>query len=52
MPGSGLGLAIVGGVAQANQGTVTVRTGPDGATFTIAFPPLPETGGVPAGRPV
>ena len=52
MPGSGLGLAIVGGVAQANQGAVTVRTGPGGSTFTIAFPPLPDTGGVSAGRPV
>ena len=38
MPGAGLGLAIVGGVAQANDGTVTVRTGPDGSTFTLAFP--------------
>ena len=42
MPGAGLGLAIVGGVAQANDGTVTVRTGPDGSTFTLAFPPLPD----------
>ena len=42
LPGSGLGLAIVGGVAQANQGTVDVRTGPDGSTFTLAFPPLPS----------
>jgi two-component system, OmpR family, sensor histidine kinase MprB len=41
MPGSGLGLAIVGAVAQANQGTVEVRTGPGGSTFTIAFPPCP-----------
>jgi two-component system sensor histidine kinase MprB len=40
-PGAGLGLAIVGGVAQANDGTVTVRTGPHGSTFTLAFPPLP-----------
>jgi two-component system sensor histidine kinase MprB len=46
-PGSGLGLAIVGGVAQANQGTVSVRTGPDGSTFTLAFPPLPGPDGVP-----
>jgi len=37
MPGAGLGLAIVGGVAQANDGTVTVRTGPDGSTFILAF---------------
>jgi two-component system sensor histidine kinase MprB len=41
MPGAGLGLAIVGGVAQANKGTVAVRTGPRGSTFTLAFPPLP-----------
>jgi two-component system sensor histidine kinase MprB len=43
MPGAGLGLAIVGGVAQANHGTVDVRTGPHGSTFTLAFPPLPGT---------
>jgi two-component system sensor histidine kinase MprB len=42
MPGAGLGLAIVGGVAQANNGTVDVRTGPDGSTFTLAFVPLPN----------
>ncbi|HEX3961685.1 MAG TPA: HAMP domain-containing sensor histidine kinase [Trebonia sp.] len=41
MPGAGLGLAIVGGVAHANKGTVAVRTGPGGSTFTLAFPPLP-----------
>jgi two-component system sensor histidine kinase MprB len=41
MPGAGLGLAIVGGVARANEGTVAVRTGPDGSTFTLTFPPLP-----------
>ena len=41
MPGAGLGLAIVARVAQANDGTVDVRTGPDGSTFTLAFPPLP-----------
>ena len=41
MPGAGLGLAIVGGVAHANKGTVAVRTGPRGSTFTLAFPPLP-----------
>jgi two-component system sensor histidine kinase MprB len=40
MPGSGLGLAIVGGVAQANKGTVAVRTGPRGSTFTLAFDPV------------
>jgi len=42
MPGAGLGLAIVGGVAHANNGTVEVRTGPHGSTFTLAFPPLPS----------
>ena len=42
MPGAGLGLAIVGGVAQANNGTIEVRTGPDGSTFTLAFPPLQD----------
>jgi two-component system sensor histidine kinase MprB len=40
MPGAGLGLAIVGQVAQANGGTVGVRTGRAGSTFTLAFPPL------------
>ena len=44
MPCAGLGLAIVGRVAQANQGTVEVRTGPGGSTFTLAFPPLPDAG--------
>jgi two-component system sensor histidine kinase MprB len=44
MPGAGLGLAIVGSVAQANTGTVEVRTGPGGSTFTLAFPPLPNAG--------
>jgi two-component system, OmpR family, sensor histidine kinase MprB len=43
MPGAGLGLAIVGGVADANNGTVAVQTGPHGSTFTLAFPPLPST---------
>jgi two-component system, OmpR family, sensor histidine kinase MprB len=42
MPGAGLGLAIVGGVARANDGTVEVRTGAGGSTFTLAFPPLPD----------
>jgi len=37
MPGAGLGLAIVGSVAQANEGTVEVRTGPAGSTFSLAF---------------
>jgi two-component system, OmpR family, sensor histidine kinase MprB len=40
MPGAGLGLAIVGSVAQANEGTVEVRTGPAGSAFTLAFPPF------------
>jgi two-component system, OmpR family, sensor histidine kinase MprB len=42
MPGAGLGLAIVGSVAQANGGTVDVRTGPGGSTFTLAFPQVPD----------
>jgi two-component system, OmpR family, sensor histidine kinase MprB len=42
LPGAGLGLAIVGNVARANGGTVQVRTGPDGSTFTLAFPPDPR----------
>jgi two-component system sensor histidine kinase MprB len=50
MPGAGLGLAIVGGVAQANDGTVAVRTGPHGSTFTLAFPPLPFAAEVPSGQ--
>jgi two-component system sensor histidine kinase MprB len=44
MPGAGLGLAIVGSVAQANEGTVGVRTGPAGSAFTLAFPPLENAG--------
>ncbi len=44
MPGAGLGLAIVGSVAQANKGTVELRTGPGGSTFTLAFPPLRNAG--------
>jgi Histidine kinase-, DNA gyrase B-, and HSP90-like ATPase len=44
MPGAGLGLAIVGSVAQANNGTVEVRTGPAGSTFTLAFAPLADVG--------
>lgn len=39
-PGAGLGLAIVGSVAQANEGSVEVQTGPGGSTFTLAFPAL------------
>ena len=53
MPGAGLGLAIVGNVAQANGGTIEVRTGPDGSTFTLAFPPHPsaaEVGTPPIGK--
>jgi two-component system sensor histidine kinase MprB len=42
MPGAGLGLAIVARVAQANHATADVRTGPDGSTFTLAFPPHPH----------
>jgi two-component system sensor histidine kinase MprB len=41
LPGAGLGLAIVGNVAQANGGTIEARTGPDGSTFTLAFPADP-----------
>jgi two-component system, OmpR family, sensor histidine kinase MprB len=37
MPGAGLGLAIVGSVAEANDATLDVRSGPDGSTFTLAF---------------
>jgi two-component system sensor histidine kinase MprB len=48
MPGAGLGLAIVGGIAQANHGTVEVRTGPAGSTFTLAFPPVSPAGESPA----
>ena len=50
MPGAGLGLAIVGGVAHANDGTVAVQTGPDGSTFTLAFPPLPGAVEVSTGQ--
>jgi two-component system sensor histidine kinase MprB len=46
MPGAGLGLAIVGGVAQANQGTVEVRTGPGGSTLTLTFTPCPRAADV------
>ncbi len=48
MPGAGLGLAIVGSVTKANEGTVAVRTGPDGSTFTLAFPVLRDPGELPA----
>ena len=50
MPGAGLGLAIVAGVAHSNNGTVEVRTGPHGSTFTLAFAPLPDTVEVPTGQ--
>ena len=46
MPGAGLGLAIVARIAQDNDATVAVRTGPDGSTFTLAFPPDPRAAGV------
>ena len=42
MPGAGLGLAIVARIAQDNDATVDVRTGPDRSTFTLAFPPDPR----------
>ena len=42
MPGAGLGLAIVARIAQANDATADVRTGTDGSTFTLAFPPHPR----------
>jgi two-component system sensor histidine kinase MprB len=50
MPGAGLGLAIVGGVAQANNGTVAVQTGPHGSTFTLAFHSLPSAVEVSTGQ--
>jgi two-component system, OmpR family, sensor histidine kinase MprB len=46
MPGAGLGLAIVARVAQANDATAGVRTGPGGSTFTLAFPALEQGAGV------
>ena len=53
MPGAGLGLAIVGSVAEANNATLNVRTGPAGSTFTLGFVPLAMPGAVtvPAGEP-
>jgi signal transduction histidine kinase len=42
MTGAGLGLAIAANVAQANGGTIEVRTSPDGSTFTLTFPPDPR----------
>ncbi len=50
MPGAGLGLAIVGGVAHANNGTIAVRTGPPGSTFTLTFRPLPNAAEVSTGQ--
>jgi two-component system sensor histidine kinase MprB len=47
LPGAGLGLAIVGSVAQANDGTVAVQTGPHGSTFTLAFAPTEPAPGDP-----
>jgi hypothetical protein len=44
-----LGMAIVGNVAQANGGTIEVRTGQDGSTFTLAFPPEPRGAGLVVG---
>jgi two-component system, OmpR family, sensor histidine kinase MprB len=40
MPGAGLGLAIVGSIAEANNATLNVDTGPAGSTFTLGFVPL------------
>jgi hypothetical protein len=40
-------------VAQANSGTIEVRTGPHGSTFTLTFPPHPpaaEVGTPPIGK--
>ncbi|MGH3156379.1 MAG: HAMP domain-containing sensor histidine kinase [Streptosporangiaceae bacterium] len=51
LPGAGLGLAIVGRVAQANGGIIEVRTGPDGSTFTLTFPPHPGDAEVVGGEP-
>jgi two-component system sensor histidine kinase MprB len=42
MPGAGLGLAIVARIAQANDATADVQTGPGGSTFTLAFPRHPR----------
>jgi two-component system, OmpR family, sensor histidine kinase MprB len=50
MPGAGLGLAIVGSVARASGGTIEVRTGPDGSTFTVAFPEQPSSAEAPPGE--
>lgn len=47
MPGAGLGLAIVARIAEANDATADVRTGPDGSTFTLAFPLHPPVSKAP-----
>jgi two-component system sensor histidine kinase MprB len=52
MPGAGLGLAIVGSIAEANNATLNVQTGPAGSTFTLGFVPLtmPTTANIATGR--
>jgi len=50
MPGSGLGLAIVARIAQANGATADVHTGPNGSTFTLAFPASPHAADVSPGE--
>jgi two-component system sensor histidine kinase MprB len=52
LPGAGLGLAIVARIAQANDATAAVRTGPDGSTFTLAFPPVPTAVEDPPADPI
>jgi two-component system sensor histidine kinase MprB len=49
MPGAGLGLAIVARVAQTNNATPSVRTGGDGSTFILTFPPPPPDADLPPG---
>jgi two-component system sensor histidine kinase MprB len=53
MPGAGLGLAIVSSVAEANNATLNVETGPAGSTFTLGFVPLalPTAVNAPADEP-
>jgi signal transduction histidine kinase len=36
--GTGLGLAIVKKIVQEHQGTIVVRSTPEGATFEMRFP--------------
>ncbi len=36
--GAGLGLSIADGIVRAHAGRITVRTGPDGTTFTVDLP--------------